>query len=42
MKGPGVSGPWLDSWGGNANALRRPSLYMRGSPIFLPCGTMFP
>ena len=38
MKGPRVSGPWLDSWGGNANALRCPSLYRRDFPFFLPCG----
>ena len=42
MKGRRVSGPSLDSWGGNANALRRPNLYTRVFSIFLPCGTMFP
>ena len=42
MKGPRVSGLWLDSWGGNAKALFRPSLYTRHFPPFLPCGTMFP
>ena len=42
MKGPQVSGPWLDNWGGNANALRRPTLYTRVFPLFSPCGTMFP
>ena len=42
MKGPRVSGPWLEYWGGNANALYRPSLYMHYSSPFLPCGTMFP
>ena len=36
------SGPWLNNWGGNANALRRPTLYTRVFPLFSPCGTMFP
>ena len=27
MEGPRVSGPWLGVWGGNANALPRPSFY---------------
>ena len=27
VKGPWVSGPWLDNWGDNANALRRPTFY---------------
>ena len=42
VKGPQVSGPSLDSWGGNANALRCPRLYTRDFSIFLPCGTLFP
>ena len=40
VKGPRVSRHLLDSWGGNANALRRPRLYTCDFPIFLPCGTM--
>ena len=40
--GPRVSGPRLDSWGGKANALFRPTLYTRQIPSFPPCGTMFP
>ena len=27
LKGPRVSGPWLGVWGGNANALYRPTYY---------------
>ena len=42
VKGPWVSGPWLEFWGGNAIALNRPTLYTHGFPFFLPCGTMFP
>ena len=42
MKGPRDSGPWLEYWGGNANALPRSTLYSRFSPLILPCGTMFP
>ena len=42
VKGPRVSGPWLEYWGGNAFALCRPTLYMRVFPLFLLCGTMFP
>ena len=41
MKGPWVSGPWLNSWGGNAKALFRPRLYTRVFRTFSPCGTMF-
>ena len=26
MEGPWVSGPWLEVWGGNANALPRPDI----------------
>ena len=40
---PRVSGPKLDSWGGNANALERPSFYIRLFWSFLSCGTnLFP
>ena len=42
VKGPRVCGPWLDSWGGNANALWCPRLYTGDFVIFLLCGTMFP
>ena len=42
MKGPRVSGPGLEYWGGNPNALYRPSLYTSHSSPFLPCETMFP
>ena len=42
MKGPLDSGPWLEYWGGNANALPRSTLYSRFSPLILSCGTMFP
>ena len=42
MKGPRVSGPWLEYWGGNAIELNHPTLYTNGSLFFLPCGTMFP
>ena len=42
MKGPQVSGPWLEYWGGNAIALNRPTLYTHGFPFFLTYGTMFP
>ena len=41
MKGPRVSGPWLDSRGSNGNALR-PGLYTRNFPSLLLCGPMFP
>ena len=41
VKGPRVSGPWLEYWGDNANALLLPSLYTRQSSPFLPCGTKF-
>ena len=26
MEGPQVSGPWLEVWGGNGNALLRPDI----------------
>ena len=42
MKGPRVRGPWLDSWGGNANAFVRPTFHTHHFHLFLPCGTMFP
>ena len=42
VKGPWVSGPWLEYWGCNAKALPRSTFYTRFSPLFLPCGTMFP
>ena len=41
VKGPLVSGPWLEYWGGNAIALNRPPIYAQVSLPFLPCGTMF-
>ena len=41
VKGPRVSGPWLEYWGGNAIALNRPAIYMHVSLLFLLCGTMF-
>ena len=40
-EGPRVSGPWLDSWGGNARALFYPMLYTQVFCLFLPCGTLF-
>ena len=42
MKGPRVSGPWLEFWGGNANALPRPSFYTHNFSVFIPCRTVFP
>ena len=42
MKGPPVSGPWLECWGSNAKALPRSTFYTRDSRLFLPYGTMFP
>ena len=42
VKGPRVSGPWLEYWGGNAKALARSTFYTWLSPLFLPRGTMFP
>ena len=41
MKGPRVSEPWLEVWGGNANALPLPSFYTRDFRLFSSCGTMF-
>ena len=40
VKGPRVSGHWLEVWGGNANAFSRPTFYTSLLPNFLPCGTM--
>ena len=40
VKGPWVSGPWLEYWGCNAKALPRSTFYTRFSPLFLPCGTV--
>ena len=34
VKGARVSGPWLDSWGGNAIALNRPSFYTHAYSFF--------
>ena len=42
VKGPRVSGPWLEYWGGNAIALNRPSFYTRDFHSFPQCGTKFP
>ena len=42
MKAPRVSGPWLEYWGGNANALPHSTFYTRRFLSFPPCGTMFP
>ena len=42
VKGPRVSGPWLEYWGSNTFASCRPTIYMRFFPLFLPFGTMFP
>ena len=42
VKGPRVSGPWLDSWGGNANVLERLTFYTHRFQLFSSCGTMFP
>ena len=42
VKGPWVSGPWLEVWGGNANAFSRPTFYTYLLLNFLPCGTMSP
>ena len=42
VKGPRVSGLWLEVWGGNANVLCRPSFYTHMFSLFLSCGTMFP
>ena len=41
LEGPRVSGPCLEYWGGNANALRPSTFYTRRFHLFLPCGTMF-
>ena len=42
VMGPRVSGPRLDSWSGNPNALERPTFYTHLFHRFPPCGTMFP
>ena len=42
MKGPRVSGPWLEVWGGNANALPHANSYTHIFFSFIPCGTMSP
>ena len=42
VKGPRVSGPWFEYWGGNAKVLPHSTFYVRFSPLLLPCGTMFP
>ena len=42
VKGPRVSGPWLEYWGGNAIALNRPSFYTRDVHPFSSCGSKFP
>ena len=42
MKGPRVSGPWLEYWGGNAIALNCPPIYSWVSLLFPSCGTKFP
>ena len=42
VKGPRVSGPWLEYWGGNVIELNHPGIYTHQSLLFLPCGTMFP
>ena len=40
VKGPRVSGPWLEYWGGNANALLHSTFYTRLFLYFPPCETM--
>ena len=42
VKGPGVSGPWLEYWGGKTIALNRPRSYTQDFRPFSPCGTNFP
>ena len=42
VKGPWVSGPWLEVWGGNANAFSHPTFYTYLLLSFLLCGTMSP
>ena len=41
-RGPRVSGPSLEYWGGNAIALNRPSFYTQDFHSFPPYGTKFP
>ena len=36
----GCSGPWLECWGGNANALPPSPIYTRRPQFIFPCGTM--
>ena len=38
MKGPWVSGSWLEYWDGNAIALNRPVIYTQASLLFLRVG----
>ena len=40
VKGPRVSGPLLECWGGNAKALPHYTFYSHDLRIFSPCGTM--
>ena len=40
MKGPRVSGPWLEFRGGNAIGVNRPLIYRGANYFVLPCGTM--
>ena len=42
MKGPRVSGPYLEYWDNNTNALFRPSLYTCHSSLFPLCGDYVP
>ena len=42
VKGPWVSGPWLEYWGSNAIALNRPPILPRYVLLFPPCGTKVP
>ena len=42
LEGAQVSGPWLEVWGGNANALPRLSFYIGYIKLFSLCRTMFP
>ena len=42
VKGPRVSGPWLECWGGNAKALPHYTLSTRDFRLFNLCETMFP
>ena len=42
VKGPLVSGPWLEYWSGNRNALPHSTFYTQCFLSFPPCGTIFP